>query len=72
MHDAMALYEVMFPDAIESEGCEVQVETGGEFARGATFFSRGHRYRDSTTRVGVSVENDLFRARLRQAMVSLD
>ena len=66
MHDALAVYDVIDPTAIEKEGVLVTVETGGDHSRGATWFHRSHRHEDSTVRVGVSVDNERFVALLRE------
>ncbi len=70
MHDATAVYELIDPTAIESEGVAVTVETGGEYSRGATWFDRRPAHRASTTRVGVRLDNDRFRALLRERLAS--
>ncbi len=66
MHDALAVYEVIDPTAIEKEGVLVTVETGGDHSRGATWFHRSHRHEDSNVRVGVSVDNERFVRLLRE------
>jgi purine nucleosidase len=71
MHDAMAVYQVIDPTAITCQGVTVQVETGGEYSRGATWVDRGHQHADSSTRVGVSVDNDTFRMFLRERLAQL-
>ncbi|HET8990255.1 MAG TPA: nucleoside hydrolase [Acidimicrobiales bacterium] len=70
MHDATAVYELIDPRAIESEGVAVTVETGGEYSRGATWFDRRPTHRASTTRVGVRLDNDRFRALVRERLAS--
>jgi len=66
MHDSTALYEVIRPDAITKQGVGVEVECGGEYARGATFLNYNREFADSSTRVGVSIDNDVFRAFIRE------
>lgn len=70
MHDSTAIYEVLRPDAIAKQGVQVQVECGGEYARGATFINHNREFANSTTRVGVSIDNDLFRSFIRERIAS--
>lgn len=70
MHDAMAVYEVLDPTVIEKQGVEVTVETGGEYSRGATWVDRRNMFADSTTKVGTRVNNDKFRAFLRERLAT--
>lgn len=60
MHDATAVYELIDPGAIESQGAAVTVETGGEHSRGATFFDRRRVHADSRVRVGVRLDPERF------------
>ncbi len=71
MHDAMAVYEVISPNAITKQPVKVQVETGGTFARGATFFTRTRRSTSGNLRVGTQVENDAFRVLLHERLATL-
>ncbi len=66
MHDALAVYEVIDPTAIEKQGATVQVETAGEYSRGATWFDRGREHAESSLRVGTLVDNDAFVRLLRE------
>lgn len=70
MHDAMAVYEVIDEAAIEKQGVGVAVEVDGVHSRGATFIDRRRELADSRVRVGVSVDNEWFRARLRERLAS--
>ncbi|MBW4030784.1 MAG: nucleoside hydrolase [Acidobacteria bacterium] len=70
MHDAMAVYEVLDDAAIQKRGVRVAVETDGVHSRGATFIDRRRENADSPVRVGVTVDNDRFRARLRERLAS--
>ncbi len=70
MHDAMAVYELLRPDAIVKQGVVVHVETEGQHGRGATFIDRGFHYADSTVQVGVRVNNDEFRTLLHQRIAN--
>ncbi|HQU27038.1 MAG TPA: nucleoside hydrolase [Acidimicrobiales bacterium] len=70
MHDATAVYELIDPTAIESEGVEATVETGGQYSRGATWFDRRPAHRASRTRVGVRLDNDRFRALIRERLAT--
>lgn len=60
MHDAMAVYDVIRPGAISKQGVRVEVETGGRFSRGATWFDRRREHADSNQEVGVRVDNRAF------------
>jgi inosine-uridine nucleoside N-ribohydrolase len=62
MHDAMAVYELLEPNAIAKQGAVVHVEVEGRHGRGATFIDRGIAHQEAETKVGVSVDNDVFRA----------
>jgi inosine-uridine nucleoside N-ribohydrolase len=68
MHDAAAVYAVLDPSAITTQGVTVAVETGGEHSRGATWFDRRRAHENSTTRVGVSLDPERFRAVLRESL----
>ncbi len=68
MHDAAAVYAVLDPSAITTQGVTVAVETGGEHSRGATWFDRRRAHENSTTRVGVSFDPERFRAVLRESL----
>ncbi len=70
MHDATAVYELIDPTAIASEGVEATVETGGEYSRGATWFDRRPAHRASPVRVGVRLDNDRFRALIRERLAT--
>lgn len=71
MHDAMAVYEVIDATAITKQGVAVAVEVDGEHSRGATYFSRRHIHAASNVRVGLSVNNDDFRALVRYRLSAL-
>ncbi len=62
MHDATAVYELIDPGAIETQGVTVTVETAGEHSRGATWFDRRRVHADSPVRVGVRLDNERFTA----------
>ena len=68
MHDAMAIYELLVPDAIEKQGAHVVVETGGVHTRGETVIDRRRGYAASSTRVGVGLDNARFVAFLRERL----
>ncbi len=68
MHDATAVYDVIDPTAIATQGVHVEVETGGDHSRGATWFHRGHEHGDSSIRVGINIDNDRFVAVLRERL----
>jgi purine nucleosidase len=68
MHDAMAIYEVIDPKAIKKSGVQAEVETGGIHSRGATWFSRSFHHAESSTRVGVQVNNENFVKLLRERL----
>ena len=70
MHDAMAVYELIDAQAIDKQGVRVQVETDGVHSRGATFIDRRREHADSHVRVGVRVDNDQFRAMLRERLAT--
>ena len=70
MHDAMAVYEVLDDAAIEKQGVRVAVEVDGVHSRGATFIDRRRELADSPVRVGLRVDNDLFRRRLRERLAT--
>ena len=68
MHDAMAVYELIAPEAIKKQGVVVHVETEGRHGRGATFLDRGFQHASSPVRVGVRVNNDEFRTLLHERL----
>ncbi len=68
MHDAMAVYELIDPEAIAKQGVRVAVETAGEHSRGATWIDRRREHADSPVRVGVEVDNDRFVALLMERL----
>ena len=68
MHDATAVYELIDPTAIEKQGVAVTVETGGEHSRGATWFDRRRANSNSTTTVGVTLDNDRFASVIRERL----
>ena len=68
MHDAMAVYEVLDPSAIEKQGAHITIETGGDYARGATLIDRRRIHAGSDVRVGVRVDNRRFVALLRERL----
>lgn len=70
MHDAMAIYEVINPSAIKKTGVKAEVETAGVHSRGATWFSRSFHHAESSTRVGVHVNNDEFVRLLRERLAT--
>jgi inosine-uridine nucleoside N-ribohydrolase len=70
MHDATAIYEVIDPSAIDKIGVKVTIETSGSHSRGATWFHRSHHNASSIVRVGTSIDNDKFRAVLRERIAS--
>jgi inosine-uridine nucleoside N-ribohydrolase len=70
MHDATAVYEVIDATAITKEPVQVQIETGGEYSRGATFIHRSHEHADSTVRVGVSLTREPFVALVKDRLAS--
>jgi purine nucleosidase len=70
MHDAMAIYEVINPSAIKKSGVKAEVETGGVLSRGATWFSRSFHHAESSTRVGVEVDNENFVKLLRERLAT--
>ncbi len=70
MHDAMAVYALLDPLAITTEGVRVAVETEGEYSRGATFIDRRREHAASDVRVGVSVDNDQFREVVRERIAT--
>jgi inosine-uridine nucleoside N-ribohydrolase len=70
MHDAMAVYQVLDPTAITTQGVQLAVEVAGVHSRGATFIDRRREHEASRVRVGVSVDNDAFRALLRRRLSS--
>ena len=71
MHDAMAVYELLDPAAIDKQGVRVDVEVDGVHARGATFIDRRREHASSPVRVGLAVDNDLFRSVLRERLATL-
>lgn len=70
MHDAMAVYELIDPDAITKQGVAVSVETGGEYSRGATWFDRRREHADSHIQVGLAVDNERFVALLLERLAT--
>jgi purine nucleosidase len=68
MHDATAVYELIDPRAITKQGVALEVETAGEYSRGATWFDRRREHASSATRVGVSLDNDRFVALVRERL----
>ena len=70
MHDAMAVYELIDPAAITKQGVRVSVEVGGDHSRGATWFDRRRVHADSTTRVGLDVDNTAFVAMLKKRLAT--
>jgi inosine-uridine nucleoside N-ribohydrolase len=70
MHDAMAVYELLDPRAIAKQGVRVEVETGGAHSRGATWFDRRREHADSSTRVGVTLDNERFVALVRERLAT--
>ncbi len=60
MHDATAVYELIDPSAITKQGVGLSVETSGTYSRGATWFDRRRVNETSSTRVGLSLDNELF------------
>ena len=71
MHDAMAVYELLDPTAIEKQGVRIDVEVDGVHSRGATFIDRRREHAHSVVKVGVRVDNDRFRALLRERLATL-
>ena len=72
MHDAMAVYELIEPGAITTQGVAVAVETGGDHSRGATLFDRRREHAESTVRVGLHLDNDRFVRLLRERLATFD
>jgi inosine-uridine nucleoside N-ribohydrolase len=70
MHDATAVYDVIAPTAIATQGVAVEVELSGEHSRGATWFHRSHHHGDSRIRVGINLDNERFVALLRSRLAS--
>lgn len=70
MHDAMAVYALLDPSAIATQGVRLTVETGGEYSRGATFIDRRREHAASEVCVGVSVDNDRFREVVRERIAT--
>ena len=68
MHDATAIYELIDPAAILKQGVALEVETGGQFSRGATWFDRRRVNSTSTTTVGVTLDNERFVALIRERL----
>lgn len=71
MHDAMAVYELLDPNAILKQGVRLAVEVDGEHSRGATFIDRRREHASSHVRVGVAIDNDRFRSLLRERLATL-
>jgi purine nucleosidase len=70
MHDAMAVYELLDPSAIDKQGVRLAVEVDGVHSRGATFIDRRREHAQSDVRVGVRVDNDRFRSLLRERLAT--
>ncbi len=70
MHDATAVYELIEPGAITTQAVSVTVETGGQYSRGATWINRRRSQVDGRVRVGLSLDNELFVARLRERLAT--
>ena len=70
MHDAMAVYELIDRHAITKQGVHVNVETGGDHSRGATWIDRRREHAGSPVRVGLSVDNERFVAMLRTRLAT--
>jgi inosine-uridine nucleoside N-ribohydrolase len=70
MHDAMAVYELLDPSAIDKQGVRLAVEVDGVHSRGATFIDRRREHAQSAVRVGVRVDNDRFRSLLRERLAT--
>jgi len=70
MHDAMAVYELIDETAIDKQGVRLAVETHGVHARGATFIDRRREHARSHVRVGLAVDNDRFRALVRERLAT--
>ena len=70
MHDAMAVYELIDPTAIEKQGVRVAVAVDGTHSRGATFIDRRRQHADSRVRVGVRVDNERFRDLVRERLAT--
>jgi inosine/uridine nucleosidase len=68
MHDVLAVYELIDPSAITTQGARIQVETGGEYSRGATWIDRRREFADSANRVGVRLDNERLVALLRERL----
>ena len=71
MHDAMAVYELIDPDAITKQGARVTVETGGAHSRGATWIDRRREYAQGSVKVGVTVNNARFLDLLCERLATL-
>lgn len=69
-HDATAVYELLAPEHLVTQGVKVTVETGGEYSRGATWIDRRRQFADSPVKVGVSIDNDAFRALIRERLAT--
>ena len=70
MHDATAVYELLEREAIAKQGARVTVETGGQYSRGASCIDRRREHADSPVRVGLSLDNATFVARVRERLAS--
>jgi inosine-uridine nucleoside N-ribohydrolase len=70
MHDSMAVYEVIDPTAITKQGVTIEVETGGQHSRGATWIDRRRVHADSRVQTGLKVDNKRFVALLRERLAS--
>ena len=62
MHDAIAVYELIDPGAIETQGVTVDRRDRRRALRGATWFDRRRVHADSPVRVGVRLDNERFTA----------
>jgi purine nucleosidase len=70
MHDVTAVYQLIDPTAILTQGVAVTVETGGEYSRGATWFDRRREHAASRVRVGVSLDSAAFAAVIRERLAT--
>lgn len=70
IHDPVAVYEVLAPGAISTQGVRVEIETGGAHSRGATWIDRGREHAESPVRVGVMVDRDRFVALLLERLAA--
>ncbi len=70
MHDATAVYHLIDPSAIVTQGVAVTVETAGKHSRGATWFDRRREHAASRVRVGVSLDRAAFAAVIRERLAT--